>query len=394
MRILFLDWGCFGKAQAIRTMEDMRHIVFPFAHKEYQNQVSESFVREATAFMKSKRIDLCFSFNYYPVLADAAYEMRVPYVSFLYDSPYVYIYDRDLSLETNHVFVFDGGLADELIAAGHTNVHYMLLPADTSRMAQVRRGKDPKYDADVSFVGALYDEEHNFYDQMYPHLTEYLQGYLEGVMQAQSKVYGAFLLEELLADDVVRQLVECFPLEKDAICDEPDAYRYANYVLARKLTGRERLFYLVLTGQYLKRQQKTAKIYTLNEKMRIDGIQNMGIASYETAMPQVFAQSRINLNISLRSIRTGVPLRCMDVFSCGGFLLTNYQADLLAHFVPGEDFDYFTNEHDYMEKVEYYLSHEKERVEIAENGYHKAVTEYSYEKIFSIIFEMVKGTGV
>lgn len=55
----------------------------------------------------------------------------------------------------------------------------------------------------------------------------------------------------------------------------------------------------------------------------------MGAVDYYEVMPHVFKQSKINLNITLRSIQSGMPLRAWDIMGAGGFLLSNYQADFL-----------------------------------------------------------------
>ena len=52
-------------------------------------------------------------------------------------------------------------------------------------------------------------------------------------------------------------------------------------------------------------------------------------------MPLVFQNSKINLNITLRSIKNGIPLRAIDIMGAGGFLLTNYQNDFGLHFTDG-----------------------------------------------------------
>ena len=93
----------------------------------------------------------------------------------------------------------------------------------------------------------------------------------------------------------------------------------------------------------------------------------MGPVDYYSTMPLVFRHSRINLNITLKSIRTGVPLRCMDIMGSGGFLLTNFQSDLLDLFVPDEDFVFYESETDFIDKIRYYLSHEASRQQIIAN---------------------------
>ena len=67
----------------------------------------------------------------------------------------------------------------------------------------------------------------------------------------------------------------------------------------------------------------------------------MGEVHYMYEMPLVFKCSKINLNITLRSIRNGIPLRAMDIMGAGGFLLTNHQNDFAMHFVDGEDYVLF-----------------------------------------------------
>lgn len=95
-------------------------------------------------------------------------------------------------------------------------------------------------------------------------------------------------------------------------------------------------------------------------------------------MPFVFKNSKINLNITLRSIQTGIPLRAMDIMGCGGFLLTNFQADFLDFFQPDIDFVYYEDYEDLIEKTNYYLTHEKERLQIAKKGYEKVKQYHNY----------------
>ena len=92
----------------------------------------------------------------------------------------------------------------------------------------------------------------------------------------------------------------------------------------------------------------------------------------------MFKQSRINLNISLRNIKSGIPLRAFDIMGSGGFLLTNFQADFLEHFIPGEDFVYYGDKEDLLRKIAYYLTHEEERKAIARNGHDKVAAEHTY----------------
>ncbi len=92
-------------------------------------------------------------------------------------------------------------------------------------------------------------------------------------------------------------------------------------------------------------------------------------------MPLIFRHSKINLNMTSKAIREGIPLRIFDILGCGGFLLTNYQSELPSLFVLGRDFDVYGSEDELLEKTEFYLTHERDRMEIASCGL-KTVKEY------------------
>ena len=127
------------------------------------------------------------------------------------------------------------------------------------------------------------------------------------------------------------------------------------------------------------------------QDMTLTKVDFKGYADYRKEMPVVFAGSKINLNITLRTILSGIPLRCMDIMGAGGFLLSNYQPELDEYFVNGQEMVMFESQDDLLGKIEYYLTHEKEREEIAMCGQAKIQNEFCYEKklkeIFSIVYE-------
>lgn len=66
-----------------------------------------------------------------------------------------------------------------------------------------------------------------------------------------------------------------------------------------------------------------------------------------------------------------VSLRIFDVLGCGGFLITNFQSELPDYFEIGKDLVTYESPQDLLDKCSYYLKHEDERIEIANNGYEK-----------------------
>ena len=77
------------------------------------------------------------------------------------------------------------------------------------------------------------------------------------------------------------------------------------------------------------------------------------------------------------NIREGIPLRVMDILGSGGFLITNYRKALCDVFEDGKDLVVYYDEYDLLQKIEYYLSHEEERLEIAANGRKKVLSQHN-----------------
>ena len=118
-------------------------------------------------------------------------------------------------------------------------------------------------------------------------------------------------------------------------------------------------------------------------------IHNKGFAKSLTEMPLIFNQSKININITAKSIRTGLPLRIFDVLGCGGFLITNYQSELPQFFEIGTDLVTYESLEDLKEKCKYYLENEDERKQIAQNGYNKVNKFHTFDKRLLEILEIV-----
>ena len=386
MRVLYLDWPCFGREDVLDCLErQFGFEVEKFIHKDYTERKSAGFDAAFDEAVKDRDIAFSFSYNFFPLMAEGCKRHGIKYVSLIYDSPFVKLYSYTVAYPTNYVFLFDFELYRTLKEGGIDTVYYMVLPVNSEKILEMI--KKP-YDrsrtvCDISFVGNLYNEDHNIFDGMYEKLDEHTRGYIDGVMQAQLLVSGYSFVESVLTDDIVKNMNVAEPYVPNPDGVETLPYVYADYYLARKMTSMERIKLLNAVADRF-----DLRLFTLNPKAAVPNAHNMGITDYNTEMPLVFHDSRININITLRSIKSGIPLRCMDILGAGGFLMTNYQADLLSFFVPGEDFVYFEDEADLLKKCEYYLAHEDERATIAQNGYRKVRENHSYLKAFSEMFDV------
>ncbi len=366
MKILFIEWASFGNADIKNAFTEEGHqvVCFPFSNKDARRDAE---IESALAMkLRESGPDAVFSFNYFPLVSNVCKREDLPYISWVYDSPYVMLYSYTAINPCNTIYVFDRALCQEFNGAGIKTVHYLPMAANTQRLDALG-SPDPVYD--VSFVGSLYNESHNFYDRM-ENLSEYARGYLEGLMQAQMHVQGYNFIQESLSP-VMEELYRALPMDPNPDGVETREYLYAQYVINRKLTGLERLRLLTAVTQ-----KHTMDLFTLDPAFSLPNLRNHGTADYYAEMPLVFKKSRINLNISLRSIKSGMPLRAFDIMGSGGFLLSNYQEDFFENFTPGIDFVYYESEEDLLQKINYYLNHEDERIAI--NGHDQVAAAHTY----------------
>jgi spore maturation protein CgeB len=124
-------------------------------------------------------------------------------------------------------------------------------------------------------------------------------------------------------------------------------------------------------------------------------------------MVEVFASSRINLNLSNSSGVPGLKARLrrlahfrppprrppqikgrnFEVPGCGGFLLTERVPHLERYFELEREVAVFDGVDDLVEKVRYWLHHEEERRRVADAGYGRVLSEHTYDHRFAAIFE-------
>ena len=385
MNILFLDWPCFGRTDFLNFFSERHDSVTLFSHADYELRKSDSFLAALYSVLENQQFDFCFSYNFFPLMATACYKCNIKYISFVYDSPQVKLYSYTVTYPTNYIFLFDSSLVTQFQKEGLTTFYYMPLPVNADRIHSLLQKPydSARLSADVSFVGSLYNENHNLYDSLQG-ISSYTKGYLDAIMQAQSHVYGYNFLEECLTPAITAELQNAAHYQKNPDGVESLSFIFSDYYLCRKLTSMERINILTDVASHF-----PLKIFTPNNNYVIPNASNMGVADYLTETPYIFHDSKINLNITLRSIKSGIPLRCMEIMSCGGFLLTNFQSDFFKHFVAGEDFVYFESNDDMLQKIDYYLTHEKERTSIAESGYQKVIKNHSYETIFQQIFNII-----
>lgn len=375
MKVLFIEYKNFGTEDAADAFKNLGITPVIWSTPLVRERVSSEFDQTFEQYVSENKVDFVFTFNYSPVTSNNCKKHNLKYIAMVYDSPLVNLFSYTIINPCNYVFIFDQALYLRLRNEGINTVYYCPLAVNTARLDtyQCNDRIHSVFDADVSFIGSMYNEKHNLFDRL-NNLSDYTKGYLDGIMQSQLTVQGYYFIEELLSGEILEDMKRSLNYEPNRDGVETPEYVYAHYFIARKLAAMERATLLKSVSHNFQ-----TKIYTHNPTPELPQAINMGPVDYYDNMPYVFKCSKINLNITLRSITSGIPLRALDIMGAGGFLLSNYQSDFLEHFVPDEDFVYYESESDLISKCRYYLEHEDKRTAIAENGYRKIKEFHTYE---------------
>ena len=391
MNIFYLEWKSFCNEDMFEILQEMGHTVIkiPFRGLEESEDAVNKLLEKS---LQTAPCDFLFSFNYFPKVSNFCNNHDIRYVSWVYDSPYIHAYSYTVPNPCNMIFLFDYAMYEELKSAGIPTVYYLPLAVNHRRLGKLKNRQEMarRHSCDISFVGSLYSEQkHRIYDKLQD-IAPYTRGYLDGLIRVQIHVQGTNFLQEMLSENILKELEKVYPSDPNASSVLSPKAIYADYILARQVTATERREILEMLGSACGgSQKKSIHLYTHDRNLQIPGIYNRGPVDYYDEMPYVFLNTKINLNISLRSIKTGIPLRAMDIMGCGGFLLTNYQEEMFQYFEPDKDFVYYTDYDDLRAKVDYYLRHDEERREIAANGCQKVLSSHNLklriESILSIL---------
>ncbi len=375
--VLFITWGCFGQEDMLQAFykHGFKIATFPLKDRGYPKD-KEKYAADLKKNLQESKCDFVFSFNFFPIIAQACKDENCKYVSWIYDSPHSNMLYPEALYETNYIFTFDSYMCNFLRNQGAKTIYYAPLAVNSRRLRAIPVTKKDrkKYSAEISFIGVLYNEEHHFFERLVSKSDPYTIGYLQALIMAQTDIYGCDLMEKCLTKDIIAIIEQTMPYNTPEGFLAPASHIYSNYYLARKVASTERILMLELLSESFE-----THLYTLNEEAKVGNAVNRGIADYAQVMPKVIRCSKINMNPTLKSIHTGIPLRAMDIMGCGGFLLTNFQEDFFLHFESDVDFVYYTSFEEMLDKAAYYLAHDDKRDQIRHSALKKVTEGHTFE---------------
>ncbi len=389
MHILMYRWKAYNYRDIEQTFRLLGHTVDNIEQELGSYDIDPEFEKKIEQLLIKNQYDMVFTVNYFALISNSCQKLHIKYVSWTCDNPLISMYHESVFNDCNYIFTFDKTNYLEFKGMGVEHIWYLPLAVDTNRVDTVIQNAEdlPKYRGDIAFVGSLY--ERNSYDKIKPKLPEYLRGYFDAVMEAQLNISGANIVEPMLTTDILTQLQQYFQLEKSEGSFSDLGLIFQTTVLGFKIAEIERRRVLIELSKYY-----DVNVYSNSNVSDLVRVRALGSVDYWSEMPKVFHMSKINLNFTIPNIKSGIPLRIWDVLGAGGFLLTNYQAELPLFFKEGEDLVCFDGIEDMREKAGYYLKHEEERKQIAENGYRKVKEYHSYVNRIQTMLEILRNAEV
>ena len=381
MKVLLYVWSNSYEKVLEKNLRELGFEVVVLEEKCKHYTRDLELAQKMITLVNEENIELVVSYNYLPIISMVCNTCGIQYYCWVFDSPNYTLYAKTVGYSCNHIACFDKEQIERIKKLGVDTVYYVPLGFDQ----EVFKAVDASYSCDISFLGKMYTGEYNYYDEIA--LPDDIRKRIDLAVERQCFEYEKDYLQEFFQMEnedkniLLQQLQQALSDAQLTLGDdyyEDIGYIFRSSVIDKKITVEERRILLnrIASLPY------DFRLYTGSDVSDYPVLnrRNKGYADYYKQMPSVFANSRINLNITLRSIRTGIPLRVVDIMGCGGFVLSNYQKELADLLVEDKEIVLFRSLEECLDKIDYYLSHEEERRTIALAGQRAIIERFSYKK--------------
>lgn len=350
--------------------------------QEVDKYDDDPFTAKMDTELDSGTYDFVLTINFWPVVSKVCNRHGIRYVSWFFDSPPNLPTAECMEYTCNKIYFFSRADYEDYRSLGLDNVFYLPLAVNVERLDSIRTDYC-KYEGEISFVGRLYQ---SMLPSFRTHMNDYQNGYLDAVVNAQMKIYGAYLVDELITEDFsesVRKRYRSLSETAMQISRKELAWAVISYI-----THLERMSLLRLLSS-----RHQVKLYTFelteSEKNMLTNVDFCGPVSYLEEMPQVFRASKVNLCPIIKANKSGIPLRALDVMGAGGFLLSSYQPELYEYFLNEQECVMYTSIEDCIEKADFYLRNDNIRKSIALAGKERIKRDFRYEDRIAVLLENI-----
>ncbi len=377
--------GCYMKI-GLLYLKEIKYddLAYVFVKKEIDSEIidtgisvdstDEADTLKVADLLAANGIDVAITMDFCPAVSDACQRYGIKYVSWIYDNPQQALYNRQIPNSNNYIFSFDRDQVGEIESLGAKNVFHLPLATNVLRNAGlvISERDEYRYGCDVSFIGNMYVD--GYYEKVRSLTSEKTAKEMDQITREAFGIWdGSDHMGGRLSEDTVMELARiCGYAQKDEFSMPVENWLCAR-LFARRLAHLERV-------ELAQRLQFTDfRLYTSSKDFELEGIDIWPELSYDEELPRANHLSKININCTLHSITSGIPLRVFDIMGVGGFVLSNYQPEIEELFTIGKDIEVYRNFDELEDKVRFYLTHDDQRAAIALRGYQNVSEKYNYE---------------
>ncbi len=390
MNILFYRYGSICEPDIITTFQNLGLTVIEETTEIHDKKRRPSACMEAVdKLITAHSPAFVFTINFFPVIAEICHLRNILYLCWSVDCPVMELFAQPMQYDTNRIFLFDREQYQYFHPYNPDNIFYLPLAANAARFDSVINtitfSDKKKYASDICFIGSLYSEKNPL--KKFKSVPSYIRGYLDGIIEASLQIYGYNFMEDALSDALIADFKQAVPdlptfITYPRLITGADKYAVAHKYMAAQATEAERIRTLNTLAEHF-----TVDLYTASDTSPLQNVHTHGTIESLHAMPKAFHISKINLNMTTKSIQSGLPLRIFDIMGCGGFLMTNYQPELPEYFTIGEDIETYSSLEELVDKCAFYLAHDDIRKQIALSGYQKVKSSHT---LLHRITEMIR----
>ena len=313
-----------------------------------------------------------FDVNVHPELRAICAETETIYTSWAFDSgiPYVLRHiGADHLRDNDYFFMFDQHDVDEGLKL-HKNVWYLPYSAGNEFICPPRT-KD--FECDVAFIMNSY---HDTIEESSANLSREIENSsseshrkLLILAQKLSEAAITMSLDNITAD----QLTPSFDLlikkcGVDPFLGRESSRRRFLRGIGQSLSSQQREICLRTLGQTGRTVHVYGDDYWKSITEKNPSLIYKGTAPYHK-LKEIYNTAKININLTQIQNLASIPQRIFHFMAAGAFFLSNPSPALDSMLSRQKHYDGFCNFDIMKKQIEYYLSNEKQRIEIAEKAH-------------------------
>ena len=268
-------------------------------------------------------------------------------------------------------FVSDRDYIAAMHARGY-NAHFLPLAVDPQLFSPCGNG----FTSDCVFVGNSYLSQIDEFTRGAEPLLDTMMPLLAKIMQRYYRDATVDVAGEVELYLASAGSVPGIPRAKAAFI----AKHFAGFLFRKKIVG---TLLSEIPGFY---------VYGDDGWLEMAGRERLRKVRYDKALNEVYATTKVNIDINRVVIRNGFTQRIFDTLASGAFVITSAKPIVEELFVTGgahREVATFASAEELTEKVRYYLAHEDERVAIAARGREKVLAAHTYDHRVREMFRVV-----